>query len=1706
MTAASADWFAEADIDGDGFNDAANDANTLGRGSVALKWAAVPSASSYDIYLFDGSTYRKVGVTTGTSWTSAGKGLYPSDTAISNLAAGTTGNPFLAGTGLDLRDDPRGLYAKTAGSSWDNVPAYAFKVVARNSVGSSVISDAPTASVTLDSRTLHLNDDPAHTTFDLGGIEDDGSSVLLDAKTLRLSSTDLDIESFGPDTALSRTYNSNSTTTGLFGAPGWMFGFEQSISADARHAVYTDEVGDRHVFTRSDAGSWVSPMGLDAVLTGGSGSGYTLAYHDRTVDEFDSNGTFVSEADNNGLKTTVARGTDGNGHSTVTLSASNGHQIVLTTASATHAKATYSADGQTREVDYTWAGSGSGSSATGTETVSTVYSDDGATPTNTTRYVYSAGRLVSVLVSASTPIAHVNGSADWDFSYTGDALASIVTPAYDGAGDRAVTHIVYGEDANGLAKATITQRGEVGGQVRDVTRTYGINPSKSMAYKTNPYVAGDPVKTWAYTYSAQGDQASETDPDSEVSRSVFDTSSDEIVSVDTMGRTTSNTYDSHGDLLSSTDPAGSVVSNDYDANGNLVLSTKTLDASGKTACMKCSYDTDATWRKTSDVQELSVSGSTSHWLDVEYSYDENNGADRPSIVTQCGLAGDASGQNLVAEDIDLGGGASVPSVRTSAHFDGWGNQTSSTDASGALTTARFDLAGNQTKSTDSLGLATNHTYDGLGHALSTWQSRDNTSAVIDYTQSDFDAFGHMVEERDYLTSGGISTAVLNATTRHFFDAMGKEIGLHNSAVCGLDARDDHDAMGNCTKSWTSGLEAGQHTDAYAVRSVYDAEGREISSTMPAAAVADTKTYNADSSVAMENKPDGTAATYTYDAAGNLASESVNSTAGVTTTRSVYDKGGRMVTSVDGDGSETDYDYDLASRRVAAHGPGQPAASTTTYNALGWTTRAIDADGIVTTDTYDVCGRVVGETVGTGQGPTRSSFDATGRLLRQIDPNGRQLDDVYDGFGRVVRETQVSTATASIPLMMRTVKDVSTTYDSASREATTADSKSGVVTTYRYPDPGTAGRTIQTISCGGLSTTVNVDSAGNEATRVTSGAGVSFTRSVDATDQAGRITGWHVGGFAQTRAFDSDGHVASQAGSGFSGPATYVYNGMIGKKSEDHIRLSSQAGGPIDWTYGYNKDGRLVSAAPTGQTAEMFGYSEGGNVTSYRALVDRAGSTEPGVFGYDATGRLAKRFASNGTTLLESYVYDPAQGARRSQTRSGEAAVTYTYTGQQGLATYSKPAGAQGGAAAIGADYTYDATGQRLHSSVSKTLAGVTSSTETTWTYSGTTLLSFDTTQSGGTASAWKITYLYDDESRPYAGVYRSNGASPVVFGIVTTDRGDVVALTDAHGDPFASYRYDPWGRPLGAPITQGTGSVSSALAAEIAWRQVLRYVGYVYDAETGFYYCSARTYDPNTMQFLQKDPAKADGEDSAYQYCEDDPISGTDPTGMDNPSQGAYGPSWSAPKKTKKSSKTKKKSAKKKSSSRSSHSNSSSKSDRKHGHVFLSVRLGHEYNSIRTKIVHYARLVVSWKVTYSHSALYRRHGHMDCSEAADYVFSHAGLGFVKGWTTVGYYHEPKVVSSHFGTWGFAVGRPWQIGDVLVTPNEGKWAGKSNHVVIVVEDGKSPDIFEVTGSKPGLPHGGGRIVPMTARLKGRYGGKYYGSGWKPVRAARLFDLS
>ena len=95
-------------------------------------------------------------------------------------------------------------------------------------------------------------------------------------------------------------------------------------------------------------------------------------------------------------------------------------------------------------------------------------------------------------------------------------------------------------------------------------------------------------------------------------------------------------------------------------------------------------------------------------------------------------------------------------------------------------------------------------------------------------------------------------------------------------------------------------------------------------------------------------------------------------------------------------------------------------------------------------------------------------------------------------------------------------------------------------------------------------------------------------------------------------------------------------------------------------------------------------------------------------------------------------------------------------------------------------------------------------------------------------------------------------------------------LINTAGTVVASYTYDPYGKVLSA-----TGSLASI--------NPLRYRGYYYDSETGFYYLQSRYYDPQICRFINADSYASTGQDfighNMFAYSGNNPVNRIDPTG-----------------------------------------------------------------------------------------------------------------------------------------------------------------------------------------------------------------------------------
>ena len=140
----------------------------------------------------------------------------------------------------------------------------------------------------------------------------------------------------------------------------------------------------------------------------------------------------------------------------------------------------------------------------------------------------------------------------------------------------------------------------------------------------------------------------------------------------------------------------------------------------------------------------------------------------------------------------------------------------------------------------------------------------------------------------------------------------------------------------------------------------------------------------------------------------------------------------------------------------------------------------------------------------------------------------------------------------------------------------------------------------------------------------------------------------------------------------------------------------------------------------------------------------------------------------------------------------------------------------------------------------------------------------------------KITYeiemffSYDVLGNPVAVMYND-----VEYYYVKNIQGDIIGLVDGNGTWVVEYDYDAWGRPL---------SVTGTLADTLGQDNPLRYRGYFYDAETGFYYVSSRYYDPEIGRFISADGAISGvGGDirgyNLYSYCFNNPVNMSDPDG-----------------------------------------------------------------------------------------------------------------------------------------------------------------------------------------------------------------------------------
>ena len=308
--------------------------------------------------------------------------------------------------------------------------------------------------------------------------------------------------------------------------------------------------------------------------------------------------------------------------------------------------------------------------------------------------------------------------------------------------------------------------------------------------------------------------------------------------------------------------------------------------------------------------------------------------------------------------------------------------------------------------------------------------------------------------------------------------------------------------------------------------------------------------------------------------------------------------------------------------------------------------------------------------------------------------------------------------------------------------------------------------------------------------------------------------------------------------------TYTYDKAGNIKSV----MASDSVGKL---YDYDGLGQLVKETPIGLTmyAVTYAYDTAGNIRS----ITRGGTTFKS-FGYTNPSwpDLLTSVTANGTT--KDVLYEGQ--SQTSDVPSSGNPVTY-YNGRDYHFDWSK--GRQLTEAVVGGQtvkYAYDMAGVRSSKQVGDT------------TYSYTTLSGKVMRQAWGDNNA--LEFVYDDSSQPFAVIYKHGSAAELYYYLVNA-QGDVAAILDSSGTMVASYNYDAW----------GSCTVYNSSDAAIGDLNPLRYRGYYYDAETGFYYLQSRYYDPAICRFINADGLFTDGfvGSNLFAYCVNDPVNTVDPTG-----------------------------------------------------------------------------------------------------------------------------------------------------------------------------------------------------------------------------------
>ena len=681
------------------------------------------------------------------------------------------------------------------------------------------------------------------------------------------------------------------------------------------------------------------------------------------------------------------------------------------------------------------------------------------------------------------------------------------------------------------------------------------------------------------------------------------------------------------------------------------------------------------------------------------------------------------------------------------------------------------------------------------------------------------------------------------------------------------------------------------------------------------------TYDSHHNVTQAKSQNNVKYNYTYNSSGNPTELNItnngNSMAlGSTAVYSLADSangisaGAYLSKTTDQDGNETSYSYDKLKGNLNSVTNPQGQVISYTYNSnndllLSVTANDVGSnnDDITNSYTYqnnrlktinhnnmnysfiyDSYGNVTQTKAGNNTLSTNTYGSNNGKLLQTQYGNGLTVLNSYNAYGDVTAVKRNGTT------------KYSWSYDSSSKPILHTDNINGLNYYYTYD---TTGRLIrQNVYKQGLA--LNADSRyysveqkydeNNNVSKITQSAGTISPYQLYSYDKDNLPDVYTMfSNRKQNYTYDSLNRLKEIAFTSDT-PIKVNYNYYISSKNENQseyyrtTKIKTELIGNRAYLYSYDNLGNIISVSEgvrngTANTGTSFSaklsyeydalsqltrennayldqtvtysYDNGGNITSKAIYTYTTGSLdevtpiETKSYSYGNTDWTDLLTSYDGQSITYDTIGNPTSYLGYSMSWSGRELESLSGNG-------------------LSVSYKYDADGLRSYKKVGNT--------ESYYQYVGDKLLY----EKRGDIEF----YYYYNSFGDLAGIkYIVNGTEYMVYAFCNS-RGDVEDLYWSGGNLACHYTYDSWGNVISVVNASGNEITDQN---NIANMNPIRYRGYYYDSETGYYYLKSRYYNPQVSRFISSDAYFSTGEGinscNMFAYCGNNPINLADPNG-----------------------------------------------------------------------------------------------------------------------------------------------------------------------------------------------------------------------------------